>query len=444
MAFSTTANHSMMNSINTTSTFRDSSMRGAQRSGNNSCGITHHFHKPHTLTRPCAISSSVDGDDIDRKPRRSAAGPLRVFAPLREALSIGQRLQEATTSSPNGLSLPSALAGEPDSVSLTEIMKPVNKDMDLCRKNLLSVVGERHPLLLAAADQIFSAGGKRLRPLFVFLVARATYPITEMTDITDKHRRLAEITEMIHTASLVHDDVLDDCNIRRGKQTVNSLFGTRVAVLAGDFLFAQSSWFLANLDNMEVIKLISQVIADFADGEISQASSLFDTKITLAKYLDKSFYKTASLVAASCRGAAVFSECPVEVKEAMYAYGKHLGLAFQVVDDILDFTQSTEKLGKPQGQDLASGNLTAPVLFALEDPKVGSKLAGLIKGRFKGGERDLELALQLVQEGGGIERSRVLAREQGAKAAAALDILPDTPAKKSLHLMISYVLDRLY
>lgn len=126
------------------------------------------------------------------------------------------------------------------------------------------------------------------------------------------------------------------------------MYGTRVAVLAGDFLFAQSSWFLANLDNLEVIKLISQVIADFANGEISQAASLFDTDITLEKYLDKSFYKTASLVAASCRSAAVFSDAPVSMKEAMYSYGKHLGLAFQVVDDILDFTQSTEQLGKPQ------------------------------------------------------------------------------------------------
>lgn len=121
-----------------------------------------------------------------------------------------------------------------------------------------------------------------------------------------------------------------------------------MAVLAGDYLFAQSSWALANLENIEVIKLISQVIADFADGEISQATSLFNTEVTLQEYLDKSFYKTASLIAASCRSAAVLSDVDEDVKQAMYAYGKHLGLAFQVVDDILDFTQSTEQLGKPQ------------------------------------------------------------------------------------------------
>lgn len=237
---------------------------------------------------------------------------------------------------------------------LGAIMAPVEADMEQLNKNLRSIGGGRHPMLTAAAEQIFGAGGKKLRPLIVFLIARATAKLAGMrwvqscwsvcaclragadscspprSDLNERHKRLAEITEMIHTASLVHDDVLDDCSIRRGAgspllptthtphpcvffahtpavhftpgaQTVNSVFGTRIAVLAGDFLFAQSSWQLANLDNLEVIKLISQVIADFANGEISQAANLFDTDVTLQQYMDKSFYKTASLVAASCR-----------------------------------------------------------------------------------------------------------------------------------------------
>lgn len=224
---------------------------------------------------------------------------------------------------------------------------------------------------------------------------------------------------------------------------MNNLYGTRVAVLVGDFLFAQSSWFLANLDNLEVIKLISQVIADFADGEISQAASLYDASLTLDKYLDKSFYKTASLVAASCRGAAVFSECDEEVKTAMYEYGRHLGLAFQVVDDILDFTQSTAALGKPQGQDLASGNLTAPALFALQDPTVGPRLLTLLRNKLKG-PNDLAEALELVQTGRGIERARALAREEADAALATLAVLPPSPSKEALQSMVEYVLDRLY
>ena len=382
------------------------------------------------------ISTNVynNGPDADSKISNNLlknVGPLRVFAPLREAsAALANSVKESLDVSEN-------------KTSIKLIQAPVSKDMDVCRKNLVDVVGKRHPLLRAAADQIFSAGGKRLRPLIVLLVARATYTMHGLDDLTDRHRRLAEITEMIHTASLVHDDVLDECDTRRGKDTVNCTHGTRVAVLVGDFLFAQSSWFLANLDNLEVIKLISQVIADFADGEISQAASLFDMDVTLERYLEKSFFKTASLIAASCRGAAVFSECTEEEKTAMYEYGKHLGLAFQVVDDILDFTQSAEQLGKPQGQDLATGNLTAPVLYALEDKVVGKRLRQLVQGKFQT-EGSLEEALGLVEQGGGIARARQLARDEADIALSQLNILPESPSKDSMVAMVDYVLERLY
>ncbi|GFH31255.1 uncharacterized protein HaLaN_30259 [Haematococcus lacustris] len=330
---------------------------------------------------------------------------------------------------------------------LSAVVAPVKHDMELMNTNIKNIVGNRHPMLMAAAEQIFGAGGKKLRPVLVFLVARATAAHMQMRDITDKQRRLAEITEMIHTASLVHDDVLDECDTRRGmrtgKKTINSIYGTRVAVLAGDFLFAQSSWFLANLDNLEVIKLISQVIADFANGEISQASSLFDTDVTLEQYSDKSFYKTASLIAASCRSAAVFSDVSPDIKEAMYAYGKHLGLAFQIVDDILDFTQSAEQLGKPQGQDLASGNLTAPIIFALRNPLVKEELLDILSSEFVE-EGSLERALHLVQLGGGLDAARALAQQEGETALAALACLSDSPAKRSLQQMVEYVLHRIY
>lgn len=190
----------------------------------------------------------------------------------------------------------------------------------------------------------------------------------------------------------------------------------------------------------QVIKLISQVIADFANGEISQAASLFDTEVTLQTYLDKSFYKTASLIAASCKCAAVFSGADPAVKDAMYEYGKHLGLAFQVVDDILDFTTSAEQLGKPQGQDLASGNLTAPAIFAMRS---SPELRELVESEFME-EGSLRRALDLVAAGGGIDEARTLARQEADAALAALACLPEGPAKTSLQLMVEYVLERLY
>ena len=301
---------------------------------------------------------------------------------------------------------------------IDDIIAPVKSDMEQMRSSILDIVGRKNPLLLAAADQIFGPEGKRLRPVLVFLVARATAQLMSMDDITERQRRLAEITEMIHTAS-VHDDVLDDCDTRRGAETIHTLYGTRVAILAGDFLFAQSSWYLANLDNLEVIKLISQVIADFADGEISQAGALFNCDVTLEGYLEKSHNKTASLIAASCKSTAVFSEVSEDVKMDMYEYGKHLGLAFQIVDDILDFTQSEAQLGKPKGQDLASGNLTAPCIFALgRNPRLGE----LIETQFANPE-DLAEAIEIVNESG-IEGQAV---GEGGEADMALAALRASP-----------------
>lgn len=327
-------------------------------------------------------------------------------------------------------------------IDIDVIRGPVAADVDQLNENLRSIVGKRHPMLMAAADQIFGAGGKKMRPILCFLIARATQAYMKETDLNEQQSRLAEITEMIHVASLVHDDVLDECNLRRGAETVNSLYGTRIAVLVGDFLFAQSSWGLAQLDNLEVIKLISQVIADFADGEISQAQCLFDCDVTLDAYMDKSFYKTASLIAASCRSSAIFSGVPEEVKTAMYDYGKHLGLAFQVVDDILDMTTSEEVLGKPQGQDLASGNLTAPAIYALASPGSDS-LRDLIEMEFTE-EGSLEKAVAEVVRLGGVDAARDLAQKEGELARASLACLPDSPSKESLALMVDWVLQRLY
>ncbi|XP_027340105.1 probable solanesyl-diphosphate synthase 3, chloroplastic isoform X2 [Abrus precatorius] len=324
-------------------------------------------------------------------------------------------------------------------ISPARLFEVVADDLQTLNKNLQSIVGAENPVLMSAAEQIFSAGGKRMRPALVFLVSRATAELLGLKEITVKHRRLAEIIEMIHTASLIHDDVLDESDLRRGKKTVHQMFGTRVAVLAGDFMFAQSSWYLANLENIEVIKLISQVIKDFASGEIKQASSLFDCDVQLDEYLIKSYYKTASLIAASTKGAAVFSGADSSITEKMYEYGKNLGLSFQVVDDILDFTQSAEQLGKPAGTDLAKGNLTAPVIFALEKEP---KLRDIIESEFSE-VGSLDEAIKLVKSCGGIERAQELAKEKADLAIQSLQCLPQSMFRLALQDMVVYNLQRI-
>lgn len=182
-----------------------------------------------------------------------------------------------------------------------------------------------------------------------------------------------------------------------------------------------------------------QVIKDFASGEIKQASSLFNCDITLEEYLIKSYYKTASLVAASTKGAAIFSGVGTPVCEKMYEYGKNLGLSFQVVDDILDFTQSAEQLGKPAASDLANGNLTAPVIFALEKEP---KLRDIIDSEFNE-PGSLDEAIELVLRGGGIERAHDLAREKANLAIQNLQCLPQSEFRLSLEKMATYNLERI-
>jgi all-trans-nonaprenyl-diphosphate synthase len=269
----------------------------------------------------------------------------------------------------------------------------------------------------------------------VLLISRAT--ITE--DITARHRRLAEITEMIHTASLVHDDVVDESDVRRGVPTVHSLFGNRIAVLAGDFLFAQSSWYLANLNNLDVVKLLSEVIMDLATGEIQQGLNRFNTDLSTETYLQKSYYKTASLIANSSKAAGLISETSRETAEHLYNYGRHLGLSFQIVDDILDFTSSTDTLGKPAGSDLKSGNLTAPALYALEEKP---DLKVLIEREFAQ-EGDLEKASALIHDSRGIQRSRELAAHHAKLAAEHISILEPSESRQALINLTDYSISRL-
>lgn len=321
--------------------------------------------------------------------------------------------------------------------SATSLFSPVEADLRLLTENLKQLVGARHPILYAAAEHLFGAGGKRLRPAIVLLLSRATMLDQE---ITAKHRRLAEITEMIHTASLVHDDVIDEAELRRGVPTVHSSFGNRIAVLAGDFLFAQSSWYLANLDNLAVVKLLSQVIMDLAEGEIQQGLNRFDTSLSIDAYLEKSYYKTASLLANSAKAAGLLSGVSAETASNLYSYGRHIGLAFQIVDDILDFTGSSDALGKPAASDLKSGNLTAPVLYALEEKPY---LEPLIEREFAQ-EGDLEQAIALVMNSRGIERSRELAAHHAQQAVQNLANLPPSDSLQALIELADYVLSRMY
>nr|QJH88300.1 preA [Pterocladia lucida] len=314
---------------------------------------------------------------------------------------------------------------------------PIREDLYVLNSNLTKMVSAKHPVLHAAAEHLFKAGGKRIRPAIVLLVAKAT---NNQNSILAEHKRLAEITEIIHTASLVHDDVVDECETRRGVNTVHNKFNTKVAVLAGDFMFAQSSWYLANLNNIEVVKTISKVITDFAEGEIRQGLTNFDYTISINDYIEKSFYKTASLIAASCKGAAMLNEQNKDIQGMFYTYGKHIGLAFQIIDDILDITGINESLGKPAGSDLKNGNLTAPIIFAIDESPY---LKTLINREFKN-TNDIKTAIELIKQTQAIKKAKDLAREHVQASLKSLHSAEPSDSIRSLKLLSKYIITRIY
>jgi len=315
-------------------------------------------------------------------------------------------------------------------------LNSIKNEIEQLNRNLNKMIATDNPILYAAAEQLFNAGGKRIRPTLIFLISQF---INYKNQISNEQKRLAEITEIIHTASLVHDDIIDNCDTRRGITTVHNLFSNKVAVLAGDFLFAQSSWYLANLNNLNVVKTISKIITDFAEGEIQQGVKSFDTKISVSEYTEKSFYKTASLLACSCKATIMLENNNTNTQNDFYLYGKHLGLAFQIIDDILDIQGTLKNLGKPPGSDLINGNLTAPLILALHKKP---QLKYLIDQEFQF-QQDINEAIKKIKETNAIQKAKDLAEEHIQLAIHIIKKKYSSKNNKNLLLIAYYVLYRI-
>eukprot|EP01112_Ceratiomyxa_fruticulosa_P019610 TRINITY_DN6460_c1_g2_i1.p1 TRINITY_DN6460_c1_g2~~TRINITY_DN6460_c1_g2_i1.p1 ORF type:complete len:442 (-),score=81.21 TRINITY_DN6460_c1_g2_i1:69-1394(-) len=297
-----------------------------------------------------------------------------------------------------------------------------------------------HPFLSKIATYYFEMKGKRLRPTVALLVAHAVAP--SLTTLPQTQHKLAEIIEMIHTASLLHDDVVDESDTRRDHPSANAAFSNKMAILAGDFLLARASISLASLKNFEVTELMSSVLGDLIEGEFMQLKVPKDvstaSKESMEYYLRKTFLKTASLIANGCRCAAILAGASRDVVDAATDYGKNLGLAFQIVDDLLDFTGTDSTLGKPAGADLSLGLATAPVLYASEQ---FPELSPLILRRFKN-EGDVLLARELVAKSDGIQRSHELARYYCNLAIESLHQLSPSLALDALYTLTQIVISR--
>lgn len=321
------------------------------------------------------------------------------------------------------------------------MLEPVTSDLVQVEQLLNSNMIDDTPFVGELLSQIFQAGGKRLRPAICLLASRATSKQDQ--EFSRLHIILAVLTELIHSASLVHDDVIDSATLRRGKQTVNRRWNDRVAVLMGDLLFAQASICLSRIMNPVIVGIYGQVLGDLCAGEIRQMRAQYLTKVDWDAYIHKSYCKTASLFEAASHSGAILNGCSDETIQTLKEYGRNLGICFQIVDDLLDVTATVEQMGKEAGSDLQGGILTAPTLFILERGDAASKqLEELIKTRAINQPEGTQKALAVIRENGGVEKTAELARKYGKAAKDCLIPIPNSIYKSSLEELVDYILTR--
>ncbi len=282
---------------------------------------------------------------------------------------------------------------------------------------------------------IIHGGGKRLRPLLHVLCARAA-------GYTGKdHIQLAVVIEFIHTATLLHDDVVDESGLRRGQETAHQIWGNAASVLVGDFLYSRSFQLMVELDRLAVMKILADTTNTIAEGEVLQLMQMGNLELTEEDYFRVISDKTACLFAASARLGGVVADQPEKNCDGLADFGLKLGQAFQITDDVLDYQADGEKLGKNLGDDLAEGKVTLPIILALQqaDPDGVDQLKKIIAGTSNSG---LETATDILKTTGALEQSLNRARDLARQADEALIVLPDSPFKAALSLLTRYAVNR--
>ncbi|MGA9271016.1 MAG: polyprenyl synthetase family protein [Lutimonas sp.] len=321
--------------------------------------------------------------------------------------------------------------------TVEQIKLPIQKEMEFFETKFKASMISNVALLNRITHYIVRRKGKQMRPMFVFLVAK----MVSNGEFKERTYRGASIIELIHTASLVHDDVVDDSNRRRGFFSLNALWKNKIAVLVGDFLFAKGLLLSIDNDDFDLLKHISIAVRDMSEGELLQIEKARELNITEEVYFEIIRKKTAALIA-SCTaiGAASMDVEKAEI-ERMRKFGELIGIAFQIKDDLFDYSE--EKIGKPTGIDIKEQKMTLPLIYCLNNcsKKERRWLINSVKNHNKNKKRVKEV-IQFVKENGGIEYTIGKMKEYQAKATEILDDYPDSPYKESLLTMVNYVIDR--
>jgi octaprenyl-diphosphate synthase len=323
--------------------------------------------------------------------------------------------------------------------SLDPMLQLVAADLNQVNSVILARMQSEVPLIPELAGHLIAGGGKRMRPMLTLACARL------LEYAGTRHHKLAAAVEFIHTATLLHDDVVDGSGLRRGRRTANIIWGNPASVLVGDFLFSRSFELMVEDGSLRVLKILSHASAVIAEGEVNQLTAQRRIETTEERYLDIIGAKTAALFAAACRIAAVVAERSEAVEEALDAYGRNLGIAFQLVDDAIDYVSDGATMGKDTGDDFRDGKVTLPVILAhargnAEEQKFWR---AAIEGH-RITDEDLSYATRLLRESGAIDDTLGRARHYGQRAIDALAGIGGGPAKTALIEAVEFAIARAY
>ncbi|WP_455380372.1 octaprenyl diphosphate synthase [Acidihalobacter prosperus] len=320
-------------------------------------------------------------------------------------------------------------------MDLSEVRLLVEADMQAVDAHIINRLRSDVVLINQLGNYIVDGGGKRLRPLLALLSAKAC-------DYKgDGHIGLAAIVELIHTATLLHDDVVDDSKMRRNRETANAIWGNEAAVLVGDFLYTRAFQMMVELGSMRIMDILAQATNTIAEGEVLQLLNCNDPDTTETSYMEVIHSKTAKLFEAATQIGAVLAERPENEIFALAAYGMHAGTAFQLVDDVLDYRVSSNQMGKNVGDDLAEGKPTLPLIYAMRagDSAQRNVIRSAIE---KGGLDQLDLVIDAIESTGAIAYTESVARDEARLAASYLEVLPDSPYKEALISLTQVAVER--
>ncbi len=322
--------------------------------------------------------------------------------------------------------------------TLQDVLKEYRSDMERMEHRIHESLGTDVPLIQQVSKYILGAGGKRFRPLLLLLSARLCGYREHNAEYL-----LGSVVEYIHTASLLHDDVVDDANVRRGRSSANSLWGNQASILVGDYLYSKALYHAVRIQNQRIMDVLSETTTTMSEGEVLQLTQIQNADLTEAEYFRLVECKTGVLISAACRLGAIISKAPLSQEDALTAFGKKLGLSFQITDDTLDYAADQKQLGKVLGKDLAEGKVTLPLIYLMRKANAGEKdnLRNILDADTVS-ENDLTYTLGLMTKHGAVEEALDVAQSLSNDAKAALMAFPNSLPRRALMALADYVVQR--